>query len=103
MSDDKTDWPLGSNHESIAFYRNSTEIGRLTFEDDGTLIFTGDVDNSAHVLFDEVVRINNQKIKNMDEIAHIVQEVGTVAFKQGMVAGAGAALSAVVIVSWLFG
>jgi len=41
------------------------EIGRLTENDDGQLVFQGDTMESAAVFFDAVVALNSSKIKEL--------------------------------------
>ena len=66
---DPADWNIVFNSEV------GDEVGRLTFDSQGQLEFKGEVDRSAEVFFNCVIRTNNQTLEDMRELAKLGWEV----------------------------
>jgi hypothetical protein len=65
MSEENTIW-FKPEKFVISFHGDSgKDLGKLTENDDGELVFEGNADESAKVFFDAVVRVNNKKMNDV--------------------------------------
>ena len=66
---DPADWNIVFNSEV------GDKVGELRFDSQGQLEFKGEVDRSAEIFFNCVVRTNNQTLEDMRELAKLGYEV----------------------------
>ena len=62
-------WAIHFNNDA------QKEVGKLEFDDNGDLHFSGDADEAAKVFFTAVVKCNNQRFDDLSTLAKLGLEV----------------------------